>query len=86
MSKKDNKLNLYEVTGPFRVLLKNGRLFVGEIKGAWDDAILLHDLSIGDCIIYADSIAVMMEGLEPPGDRRDDVEEDIDGGAPTQRN
>ena len=66
MSKKDNKLNLYEVTGPFRVLLKNGRLFVGEIKGAWDDAILLNDPALGDCIIYADSIAVMMEGLEPP--------------------
>ncbi len=66
MSKKDNKLNLYEVTGPFRVLLKNSRLFVGEIKGAWDDAILMTDLAHGDCIIYADSIAVMMEGLEPP--------------------
>lgn len=66
MSKKDNKLNLYEVTGPFRVLLKNGRLFVGEIKGAWDDAILLNDTTIGDCIIFIDSVAVMMEGREPP--------------------
>lgn len=66
MSKKDNKLNLYEVTGPFRVLLKNSRLFVGEIKGAWDDAILLNDPTIGDCIIYADAIAVMMEGLYSP--------------------
>lgn len=74
MSKKDNKLNLYEVLGPFRVLLKNGRLFVGEIKGAWDDAILLNDPTIGDCIIYADSIAVMMEGLEPPkeGEQKDE--------------
>ena len=74
MSKKDNKLNLYEVTGPFRVLLKNGRLFVGEIKGAWDDAILLNDPALGDCIIYADSIAVMMEELEPPkeGEQKDE--------------
>lgn len=66
MSKKDNKLNLYEITGPFRVLLKNGRLLVGEIKGAWDDAILLSDPALGDCIVYADSIAVMMEGIEAP--------------------
>ena len=74
MSKKDNNLNLYEVTGPFRILLKNGRLFVGEIKGAWDDAILLSDPALGDCIIYADSIAVMMEGLEPPkeGEQKDE--------------
>lgn len=81
MSKKDNKLNLYEVTGPFRVLLKNGRLFVGEIKGAWDDAILLHDLSIGDCIIYADSIAVMMEGIEPPAPKEEQPIDEQTGGA-----
>lgn len=79
MSKKDNKLNLYEVTGPFRVLLKNSRLFVGEIKGAWDDAILLNDPTIGDCIIYADSIAVMMEGLEPPKEGGQENEKDVDG-------
>ena len=79
MSKKDNKLNLYEVTGPFRVLLKNSRLFVGEIKGAWDDAILMTDLAHGDCIIYADSIAVMMEGLEPPKEGEQENEKDVDG-------
>lgn len=66
MSKKDNKLNPYEVTGPFRILLKSGRLFAGEIKGAWDDAFLLADPLNGDSIIFLDSIAVMMEGLEPP--------------------
>lgn len=79
MSKKDNNLNLYEVTGPFRILLKNGRLFVGEIKGAWDDAILLNDPALGDCIIYADSIAVMMEGLEPPKEGGQENEKDVDG-------
>lgn len=69
MSKKDNKLNPYEVTGPFRILLKSGRLFAGEIKGAWDDAFLLADPLNGDSIIFLDSIAVMMEGLEPPKER-----------------
>ena len=66
MSKKDNKLNPYEVTGPFRILLKSGRLFAGEITGAWDDAFLVADPLNGDSIIFLDSIAVMMEGLEPP--------------------
>ena len=85
MSKKDNKLNPYEVTGQFRILLKSGRLFAGEIKGAWDDAFLVSDPLNGDSIIFIDSISVMMEGLEPPGDKRDDAEKDINGGAPTER-
>ena len=64
--KESHKINPYELTGPFRVLLKGGQLFAGEVKGAWDDALLIADLNNGDCIIFIDSIAVMMEGIEPP--------------------
>ena len=64
--KESHKINPYELTGPFRVLLKGGQLFAGEVKGAWDDALLIADLNNGDCIIFMDSIAVMMEGIEPP--------------------
>ena len=66
MGKKDNKLNPYEVTGPFRIMLKSGHLIAGEIKGAWDDAFLVEDPRNGSTIIFIDSIAMMMEGLEPP--------------------
>lgn len=66
MGKKDShNINPYELTGPFRILLKGGQLFAGEVKGAWDNAMLLADLNNGDCIIFMDSIAVMMEGIEP---------------------
>ena len=70
--KESHKINPYELTGPFRVLLKGGQLFAGEVKGAWDDALLLGDLNNGDCIIFIDSIAVMMEGIEPtkPGEQQ----------------
>jgi hypothetical protein len=66
MGKKGHALNPYEITGPFRVLLKDGKLFAGVITGAWDNAFLLSDIRNGDCIIFIDSIAVLMEGIEPP--------------------
>ena len=66
MGKKDNKLNPYDlINGKFRILLRGGQLFAGEIKGAWDDAILLNDVANGNCIIALDYIAVLMEGIEP---------------------
>lgn len=64
--KESNRLNPFELAGPFRVLLKGGQLFAGEIKGAWDDALLIADVNNGDCIIFMQHVAVMMEGIEPP--------------------
>lgn len=66
MSKKDNRLDPYSLNGSFRILLKGGQLLAGEIKGAWDNALLVADIMNGDTIIMLDSIAVMMEGTEPP--------------------
>ena len=67
MGKKESyNINPHELAGQFRVLLKGGQLFAGEVKGAWDNALLIADLNNGDCIIFMDSIAVMMEGIEPP--------------------
>ena len=66
MGKKESyNMNPYELAGQFRILLKGGQLFAGEVKGAWDNALLIADLNNGDCIIFMDSIAVMMEGIEP---------------------
>jgi len=71
MGKKDNKFNPYGVTGPFRILMKDGRLFTGEIKGAWDDAFLLESIKNGSSIIFIDCIAAMMEGIEPPTESKE---------------
>lgn len=82
MGKKEaHKINPHELTGPFRVLLKGGQLFAGEVKGAWDDALLLGDLNNGDCIIFIDSIAVMMEGIEPPTRGEQQPADEQQGGA-----
>ena len=79
--KESHNINPYELTGPFRVLLKGGQLFAGEVKGAWDDALLLGDLNNGDCIIFIDSIAVMMEGIEPPAKGEQQPADEQTGGA-----
>ena len=79
--KESHKINPYELTGPFRVLLKGGQLFAGEVKGAWDDALLLGDLNNGDCIIFMDSVAVMMEGIEPPKQQEEQQIDEPIGGA-----
>ena len=79
--KESHKINPYELTGPFRVLLKGGQLFAGEVKGAWDDALLIADLNNGDCIIFMDSIAVMMEGIEPPKQQEEQQIDEPIGGA-----
>ena len=79
--KESHNINPYELTGPFRVLLKGGQLFAGEVKGAWDDALLLGDLNNGDCIIFIDSIAVMMEGIEPPAQGEQRPVDEQKGGA-----
>ena len=79
--KESHKINPYELTGPFRVLLKGGQLFAGEVKGAWDDALLLGDLNNGDCIVFMDSIAVMMEGIEPPKPQEEQPIDEQQGGA-----
>ena len=82
MGKKEvNNVSPYELKGPFRVLLKGGQLFAGEIKGAWDDAFLIADLNNGDCIIFIDSIAVMMEGIEPPAPKEEQQIDEPIGGA-----
>ena len=81
MSKKDHALNPHEVNGPFRILLKDGKLFGGEIKGAWDNAFLVEDPRNGDCIIFMDSIAVMMEGIEPPAPKEEQPIDEQKGGA-----
>lgn len=64
--KESHNINPYELTGPFRILLKGGQFFAGEVKGAWDNALLMEDVNNGNCIIFIDCIAVMMEGIEPP--------------------
>ena len=79
--KESHKINPYELTGPFRVLLKGGQLFAGEVKGAWDNALLIADLNNGDCIIFMDSIAVMMEGIEPPKQQEEQQIDEPIGGA-----
>ena len=82
MGKKDShNINPYELTGPFRILLKGGQLFAGEVKGAWDNALLIADLNNGDCIIFMDSIAVMMEGIEPPKQQEEQQIDEPIGGA-----
>ena len=82
MGKKESyNINTYELTGPFRVLLKGGQLFAGEVKGAWDNALLIADLNNGDCIIFLDSIAVMMEGIEPPKPQEEQPVDEQTGGA-----
>lgn len=82
MGKKDShNINPYELTGPFRILLKGGQLFAGEVKGAWDNALLIADLNNGDCIIFMDSIAVMMEGIEPPKPHEKQPVDEQKGGA-----
>ncbi len=82
MGKKEaHKINPYELTGPFRVLLKGGQLFAGTVTGAWDDALLIADLNNGDCIIFIDSIAVMMEGIEPPKPPEEQPIDEQEGGA-----
>ena len=81
MGKKDsNNINPYELAGQFRVLLKGGQLFAGEVKGAWDNALLVADLNNGDCIIFLDSIAVMMEGIEPPAHQEEKPANEQPGG------
>jgi len=82
MGKKESyNINPYELTGPFRILLKGGQLFAGEVKGAWDNAIFIADLNNGDCIIFLDSIAVMMEGIEPPKPQEEQPIDEQKGGA-----
>ena len=82
MGKKESyNINPYELTGPFRILLKGGQLFAGEVKGAWDNALLIADLNNGDCIIFMDSIAVMMEGIEPPKQQEEQQIDEQIGGA-----
>ena len=81
MSKKDNKLSPCDISGSFRVLLKDGRLFAGEIKGAWDDAFLLDDINNGTCIVFIDAIAVLMEGIEPPTPGEHNATDEQTGGA-----
>ena len=82
MGKKDNhNMNPYELTGPFRILLKGGQLFVGEVKGAWDNALLIGDIHNGDCIVFLDTVAVMMEGLQAPTqEEQGPTEEEQKGG------
>ena len=79
--KESHNINPYELTGPFRILLKGGQLFAGEVKGAWDNALLIADLNNGDCIIFMDSIAVMMEGIEPPKQQEEQQIDEQIGGA-----
>lgn len=79
--KESHNISPYELTGPFRVLLKAGPLFAGEVKGAWDNALLIADLNNGDCIIFMDSIAVMMEGTEPPKPQEEQTTDEQKGGA-----
>ena len=82
MGKKESyNINPYELTGPFRILLRSGQLFAGEVKGAWDNALLIADLNNGDCIIFMDSIAVMMEGIEPPAPKEEQPIDEQKGGA-----
>ena len=82
MGKKESyNINPYELTGHFRVLLKGGQLFAGEVKGAWDNALLIADLNNGDCIIFMDSIAVMMDGIEPPAPKEEQPVDEQKGGA-----
>lgn len=82
MGKKEvNNVSPYELAGQFRVLLKGGQLFAGEVKGAWDNALLIADLNNGDCIIFMDSIAVMMDGIEPPKPREEQPVDEQKGGA-----
>ena len=82
MGKKDShNINPYELTGPFRILLKGGQLFAGEVKGAWDNALLIADLNNGDCIIFMDNVAVMMEGIEPPKPGEQQPADEQQGGA-----
>ena len=79
--KESHNINPYELTGPFRILLKGGQLFAGEVKGAWGNALLIADLNNGDCIIFMDSIAVMMEGIEPPKQQEEQQIDEPIGGA-----
>ena len=79
--KESHNINPYELAGPFRVLLKGGQLFAGEVKGAWDNALLIADLNNGDCIIFMDSIAVMMEGIEPPKPQEEQNADEKEGSA-----
>ncbi len=82
MGKKEvNNVSPYELKGPFRVLLKGGQLFAGEVKGAWDNALLMEDVNNGNCIIFIDSIAVMMEGIEPPAPKEEQPIDEQKGGA-----
>ena len=82
MGKKEvNNVSPYVLKGPFRVLLKGGQLFAGEVKGAWDNALHVADLNNGDCIIFMDSIAVMMEGIEPPAPKEEQPIDEQKGGA-----
>ena len=74
MSKNTNKLNPYELSGEFRIIVVSGHIFAGRIKGAWDDALLVEDKRNGDCIIPMAAIAVMMEGIKPPEPTADKTE------------
>lgn len=76
-----HKINPHDLIGPFRVLLKGGQLFAGEVKGAWDNALLIADINNGDCIVFVDSIAVMMEGIEPPARKEEQPIDEQKGGA-----
>ena len=64
MGKKDsNNLDLKTLTGQFSVMVEGSKLFMGEIEGAWDNAILIKDIRYGSTIIPLNRIVVMMEGI-----------------------
>ena len=64
MSKKDsNNLDLKTLAGPFSIMVEGSKLFMGEIEGTWDNAILVKDIRYGSTIIPYNRIVVMIEGI-----------------------